>query len=101
MTDLHDGAPRAQQLHDNPVTATTSVAKYLAGVFNNAAAYPDAVISVGGQEILVHKLVVAKACSVLAKWWDPLWGASSKPIVMDTSLYDACGIHASYAPKNL
>ena len=96
VTDLHDGAPSVKQLHDNPVTATTSVAKYLAGVFNNPAAYPDAVISINGREILVHKLVVAKACSVLAKCWDPLWGASSKSVVMDTDLCDACGIHASY-----
>ena len=64
VTDLHDGAPSVKQLHENPVTATTSVAKYLEGDFNNPAAYPDAVLSIDGQQIHVHKRVVAKACKV-------------------------------------
>ena len=98
VTALHDGAPGVKQLHDNPVTATTSVAKYLEGDFNNPAAYPDAVIFIAGQEILVHKRVVAKACTVLARRWDPLgWGAASDPIAIDTSLCcDSCSIHPSY-----
>ena len=99
VTDLHDGAPSVRQLHENPITATTSVAKYLEGDFNNQAAYPDAVISVADNNILVHKRVVAKACSVLARRWDPLaWGSSSDPIAMDTSLCcDDCNIHPSYS----
>ena len=64
VTALQDGAPGVKQLHENPVTATTSVANYLEGDFNNPAAYPDAVISIDGQKILVHKRVVAKACKV-------------------------------------
>lgn len=43
VTDLHDGAPAVVQLHANPVTASTSVAQYLKGKFNNPRAYPDAV----------------------------------------------------------
>lgn len=87
VTALHDGAPGVKQLHENPVTATTSVAKYLEGDFNNPAAYPDAVISIDGQEILVHKRVVAKACKVLGRRWDPLgWGSGSNPVAIDTSL---------------
>ncbi|KAL3132913.1 hypothetical protein ABBQ38_006827 [Trebouxia sp. C0009 RCD-2024] len=97
VTDLHDGAPSVKQLHDNPVTATTSVAKYLAGDFNNTAAYPDAVVSIDGREIVVHKRVVAKACKVLARRWDPLWQSSSNPIAMGTSLCcESCSIHPSY-----
>ena len=64
VTDLQDGAPTIQQLHKSPVTA--SVAKYLTGDFNNPAAFPDAAIYVDGQPILVHKRVVAKACSTFA-----------------------------------
>ena len=94
VTDLQDGAPSIQQLHKSPVTA--SVAKYLAEDFNNPDAYPDAVICIDGQEILVHKRVVAKACSTFAKSWDPLWDSSSKPTVVDTSLCSACSMHASY-----
>lgn len=67
VMDLHDGAPGVKQLHENPVTATTSVAKYLEGDFNNPAAYPDAVIFIDGREIHVHKRVVSKACKVLAR----------------------------------
>ncbi len=97
VTDLHDGAPAVVQLHANPVTASTSVAQYLKGKFNNPEAYPDAVVLTGQQEILVHKLVVASACPVLAKHWNPLWSASSKPIAIDESLgCDACSVHPSY-----
>lgn len=97
VTDLHDGAPRVQQLHDNPVTSITSVAKYLEGDFNNPAAYPDAIISIDGRQILVHKRVVAKACIVLARGWDPLWDSSSEPITVGTSMCcESCSIHPSY-----
>ena len=94
VTDLHDGAPSIHQLHTAPVTK--SIAEYLAGDFNNPAAYPDAVISISGQEILVHKRVVGRACSTFAKCWDPLWESSCKPTVMDTSLCEACGVCTSY-----
>lgn len=95
--DAYLGAPGVKQLHENPVSA--SVAKYLDGDFNNPAAYPDAVITIDNQEILVHKHVVAKACEVLGRRWDPLgWGSSSNPIPVDTSLCcDLCNIHPSYA----
>ena len=98
VTALRDGAPGVKQLHENPVTATTSVAKYLEGDFNNPAAYPDAVIFIDGQKILVHKQVVAKACKVLARRWDPLgWGSTNEPIAIDTSLCcDSCSIQPSY-----
>ena len=97
VTDLHDGAPAVVQLHANPVIASTSVAQYLKGRFNNPEAYPDAVVLAGQQEILVHKLVVASACPVLAKHWDPLWSSSSKPIAIDESLgCDACSVHPSH-----
>lgn len=94
VTDLHDGAPIVKQLHDDPVEA--SIAKYLAEDFNNPTAFPDGVVSVDGQQILVHKRVIAKVCSTFAKCWDPLWELSSKPTVMDPSLCEACGIHTSY-----
>ena len=97
VTKFHDGAPAVKQLHENPVTATTSVAQYLQGDFNNPEAYPDAVVSIEGREILVHKHVVAKACKVLARRWDPLWGTASTPVHMDASLCcEACDIHPSY-----
>ena len=97
VTALHDGAPAVQQLHENPVTANTSVAEYLKGDFNNTAAYPDAFISIHGQEIHVHKRVVAKACPVLARRWDPMWSSSSSPFAMDTSLCcNDCSIQPSY-----
>ena len=67
VTDLHNGAPAVVQLHANPVTASTSVAQYLKGKFNNPEAYPDAVVLASQQETLVHKLVVASTCPVLAK----------------------------------
>lgn len=98
VTDLHDGAPTVQQLHDNPVTASTSVAQYLHGDFNSEKAYPDAVVTVGSHQILVHKHVVAKACKVLARRWDPLWSASSDPVAMDKNLCcEACTLHPSYS----
>ena len=98
VTDLHDGAPSVKQLHENPVTATTSVAKYLEGDFNNPAAYPDAILCIDCQQIHVHKRVVARACTVLARHWDPLWSSSNDPIAMDTSLCcHHCNIHPSYS----
>ena len=98
VTDLQDGAPPVKQLHDNPVTASTSVAAYLEGDFNNSAANPDAVVTVGGVEILVHRHVVAKACEVLRRRWDPMWSGSSRPFAIDTSLScDACSTHPSYS----
>jgi len=40
---------------------------------------------------------VAKACKVLARRWDPLWSATSKPIAMDKSLCcEACSVQPSY-----
>ena len=80
VTDLHDGAPAVVQLHDNPVTASTSVAHYLKNKFDNPDAYPDAVVLVANQEILVHKLVVASACQVLAKHWDPCGLQPTSPL---------------------
>jgi len=78
------------------------VAQYLKGKFNNPEAYPDAVVLAGQQEILVHKLVVASACPVLAKHWDPLWSASSKPIAIDESLgCEACSVHPSHSTAAL
>ena len=98
VTDLHDRAPAVKQLHDNPVIATTSVAKYLEGDFNNPDAYPDAAISIGSQHIHVHKRVVAKACKVLARRWDPLWESSGSPKAIDASLCcEACNIHPSHS----
>ena len=97
VTDLHDGASAVRQLHSNPVTANTSVARYLEGAFNNPDAYPDALLTIAGQKIHVHKLVVTKACKVLARAWDPLWGSSSKPIAMDGSLCcEACSVYPSH-----
>lgn len=95
VTDLHDGAPAVKQLHKKPITA--SIAEYLEGDFNNPAAYSDAVISIGGQDIHVHKRVVAKACKVLARRWDPLWESSARPKSIDASLCcEACSIHPSH-----
>ncbi|KAL0023798.1 hypothetical protein WJX77_006047 [Trebouxia sp. C0004] len=69
----------------------------LKGKVNNPEGYPDAVVMAGQQEILVHKLVVASACPVLTKHWDPLWSASSKPIAIDESLgCEACSVHPSH-----
>lgn len=97
VTDAQDGAPAVKQLHTNPVTASTSVAKYLRGDFNNPDSYPDAVLTIEGRQLQVHKLVVAKGCKVLARRWDPLWEASGRPIAMDESLCcDACRVQPSY-----
>ena len=40
---------------------------------------------------------IVDACKVLARHWDPLWGSSSDPITMDTSLCcHQCNVHPSY-----
>ena len=55
-------------------------------------------LTVDGQEILVYKLMVAKACGVLARAWDPLWDGSSRPIAIDDSLRcSACSVQPSHA----
>ncbi|KAL0028377.1 hypothetical protein WJX77_002895 [Trebouxia sp. C0004] len=64
--DTQSGAPGIRHHHPNPVTAPTTTADQFCGLFNNSAKFPDAVVVAAGQEILVHKLIIAKACTALA-----------------------------------
>ena len=84
VTDLHDGAPTVGQLHENPFAASPGLAKYLEGDFNNPAAYTDAVATVDGQVIRVHKHIVAKGCEALAKCWSADWNPADKAVALDT-----------------
>ena len=97
ITDLHHRAPAVRQLHRSRVTSVVTAREYLAGSFNNVAAYPDAVVSVDGKEIQLHKLVVAKGCEVLAKRWGPLWNRSKDTLVLDSMLQcEECSVQVSY-----
>ena len=75
-TDKQSGAPAITQKCSNPVTATTSIANHLQGVFNCSASFPDVTVLVQGQEILVHKLFIANACKVLEAQWRSAWDQS-------------------------
>ncbi len=98
ITDLHHRAPTVKQQHKQHVTTGLSARQYLAGSFNNPDAYPDAVVSVEGREIHLHKLVVAKGCEVLAKRWGPLWESSGDTLALDSLLCcEECSIQASYS----
>jgi len=80
---LTTGTPPIKQLYDNPVTAETTLAKYFAGAFNISAMYTTAVVVVDNQEIHIHKVMVAKACSVLATQWEPLGARLDHRMVLD------------------
>ncbi len=94
--DLHSGTPPIKQLHDNPVTANTTLANYFADSFNNPAMYTNAVVIVGAQEIHLHKFIIAKACSVLATQWEPLWARSDDAMVLKV-FCEATGSNVSHA----
>lgn len=96
MTDLQHRAPTVRQLHNSGVPPGVRV--YLADAFNNTEAYPDAVVSVGGRDIHLHKLVVAKGCQVLARQWGPLWQGSRHTVAWDDILgCPECSIKPSYS----
>jgi len=85
-TDTQSGAPSIRQHHPNPVTATTTIADQFRGLFNNSAKFPDAVVVAAGREILVHKLIIAKACTALANHWnDTVWKDSGARAILDGS----------------
>ncbi|DBB07706.1 TPA: hypothetical protein ACH3X3_009132 [Trebouxia sp. C0006] len=85
-TDTQSGAPSICQHHPNPVTATTTIAAQFCGLFNNSAKFPDAVVVAAGWEILVHKLIIAKACTALANHWnDTVWRDSGARATLDGS----------------
>ncbi len=58
VTDLHHRAPLVRQQHQDHISPSLTACQYLAGSFNNPDAYPDAVVSVAGKGIHLHKLVV-------------------------------------------
>ncbi len=98
VTDLLHRAPLVRQHHEPHVSATLTACQYLAGSFNNPDAYPDAVVSVAGKEIHLHKLVVTKGCEVLAKRWGPLWESGTDTLVLDNLLScEQCSIQASHS----
>jgi len=75
--DLPSNAPPVKQLHLNPVTAEIKMSDYLGAAFNDPSQYTNGVIVVDGQEIHVHKMILAKARRVFADHWtqtdQPLW----------------------------
>ena len=98
ITDLQHKAPAVKQLHDTPAHLSPAVQQYLAGSFNNLQEYPDAVVSIAGKEIYLHKREVAKGCEVLAKRWGPLWKESQNMQALDSFLScEECSIKPSYA----
>lgn len=91
--DMQTGAPVTKQRHPNPVTATTTAADQFHEMFNNSAKFPDAVVVAAGQEILVHKLIIAKACTSLANHWnDTVWRNSGARATLDGTS-PQCSIH--------
>ena len=83
IIDLQSATPPVKQLHDNPITAKTTLAEYFAGAFNNPSMYTNAVVHVGNQAIHIHKVVIAQACKTLATQWRPLWAGSNHVMVLD------------------
>lgn len=94
-TDMHTGAPSIRQKHPNPVTAVTTIANHLQGVFNSPASFPDVTVLVEGQEILVHKLFISIACKVLAAQWREAWD-QSKIVTLDCECHSCQISEASY-----
>ena len=96
VTDLLHRAPLVRQHHKPHVSPNLTACQYLAGSFNNPDTYPDAVVSVDGKGIHLHKLVVTKGCEVLAKRWGPLWESGTDTLVLDNLLScEQCSIQAS------
>ena len=96
IIDLQSATPPVKQLHDNPITAETTLAEYFAGAFNNPSMYTNAVVHVGSQAIHIHKVVIAQACRTLATQWGPLWAGSNHVMVLDVYC-EATGRNVSYA----
>lgn len=98
VMDLHHRAPLVRQQHQDHISLDLTACQYLAGSFNNPDAYPDAVVSVDGKEVHLHKLVVTKGCEVLAKRWGPLWESGTDILVLDKLLRcEQCSIQASHS----
>ncbi len=97
-TETQSGAPGIRQHHPNPVTATTTIADQFRGLFINSAKFPDAVVVAAGQEILVHKLIIAKACTALANHWnDTVWKDSGARATLDGSCPECSIEETSYS----
>ena len=98
ITDLQHMAPAVRQLHKLSVHSSSPVKRYLSSSFNNPDAYPDAKVSVGQRDILLHKLIVFKGCEVMAQRWGPLWKGSRKTVALDDMLCcHECSIQPSHA----
>ncbi|KAL0023309.1 hypothetical protein WJX77_005394 [Trebouxia sp. C0004] len=98
VTELLHRAPLVRQHHKPRVSANFTACQYLAGSFNNPDAYPDAVVSVAGKGIQLHKLVVTKGCEVLAERWGPVWESGTDTLVLDNLLScEQCSIQASHS----
>ena len=96
VTDTQAGAPAIRQKCPNPVTATTTIANHLKGVFNCSSSFPDVTVLVHGQEILVHKLFIAKACKVLEAQWRSAWD-QSETVTLDCECQSCKIAEVSYA----
>ena len=92
MVDLLSNAPPVKQLHLNPVTAEIKMFDYLGAAFNDPSQYTNGVIVVDGQEIHVHKMILAKACQVFADHWTQ----TDQPFVVEIAC-PVTGIRVSYA----
>ena len=77
--DLPSNAPPVKQLHLNPVTAEIKMSDYLGAAFNDTSQYTNGVIVADGQEIYVHKMILAEACQVFADHWTQ----TDQPFVVD------------------
>ncbi len=89
--DLPSNAPPVKQLHLNPVTAEIKMSDYLGAAFNDPSQYTNGVIVVDGQEIHVHKMILAKARRVFADHWTQ----TDQPFVVDIAC-PVTGIRVSY-----
>lgn len=98
ITDLHHKAPAVRQIHKNPAESNMSVQQYLADGFNNPDAYPDVQVSIGKQDMHLHKWVVAKGCEVLAKRWGINWACHNDTLALDELMTcQECSITPSYS----
>ena len=90
--DLPSNAPPVKQLHLNPVTAKIRMSDYLGAAFNDPSQYTNGVIVADGQEIHVHKMILAEACQVFADHWTQ----TDQPFVVDIAC-PVTTIRVSYA----
>ena len=91
---MHHGAPKIQQSHRNMCATSAGNGKPFSNMFNDASQYSDATVKLGADEILVHGLVIAHACPVLAIHWKPLWAGANTTVSLDGTC-DECGISTS------